>query len=382
MTTTTMSTGAAPTADTRASLTAPLVFDRVSHWYGDVVAVNDISCTVTAGITGLLGPNGAGKTTLLQLAAGVIAPSNGAVRVFGASPVDRPAVYAQVALVPEREALPGMMRARAFIAARAALLGIRDVPTAVDRALHLVELDTVASRRIDTFSKGMKQRVKLAAALVHEPSLVLLDEPFNGLDPRQRLHMMQLLEARADAGTAVVLSSHILEEIANVASRILVVLAGRLAATGDYRSLRRLMTDRPHTVRVQASDHRTLASALMLQPSVMGVEVDDTGLTIRATDYSAFARAVAVVAQGIGCTLYEVQVMDESLEQELARVPAQSPEPSAPVKVAQLDNPNVWTMEIYEGDKVRLETVELPLSSEASTSGNWNMWDLLKTKSN
>ncbi len=318
MTTTTMSTGAAPTADTRASLTAPLVFDRVSHWYGDVVAVNDISCTVTAGITGLLGPNGAGKTTLLQLAAGVIAPSNGAVRVFGASPVDRPAVYAQVALVPEREALPGMMRARAFIAARAALLGIRDVPTAVDRALHLVELDTVASRRIDTFSKGMKQRVKLAAALVHEPSLVLLDEPFNGLDPRQRLHMMQLLEARADAGTAVVLSSHILEEIANVASRILVVLAGRLAATGDYRSLRRLMTDRPHTVRVQASDHRTLASALMLQPSVMGVEVDDTGLTIRATDYSAFARAVAVVAQGIGCTLYEVQVMDESLEHVFA----------------------------------------------------------------
>ena len=296
----------------------PLSFDRVSHWYGDVVAVNDISCTVTAGITGLLGPNGAGKSTLLQLAAGVLAPSNGEVRVYGERPIDRPSIYRHVALVPEREALPGMMRARAFVTARAELLGIRDVAEAVDRALSLVELDTVASRRIDTFSKGMKQRVKLAAALVHEPTLVLLDEPFNGLDPRQRLHMMQLLEARADAGTAVLLSSHILEEIASVASRILVILSGRLAATGDYRTLRRLMTDRPHTVRVRSSDDRRLASALMHEPSVMGVEIDSTGLMIRATDYTALSLSVAPVAQRADCTLYEVQVTDESLEHVFA----------------------------------------------------------------
>ena len=296
----------------------PLSFDRVSHWYGDVVAVNDISCTVTAGITGLLGPNGAGKSTLLQLAAGVLAPSNGEVRVYGERPIDRPSIYRHVALVPEREALPGMMRARAFVTARAELLGIRDVAEAVDRALSLVELDTVASRRIDTFSKGMKQRVKLAAALVHEPTLVLLDEPFNGLDPRQRLHMMQLLEARADAGTAVLLSSHILEEIASVASRILVILSGRLAATGDYRTLRRLMTDRPHTVRVRSSDDRRLASALMHEPSVIGVEIESTGLMIRATDYTALSRSVAPVAQRAECTLYEVQVTDESLEHVFA----------------------------------------------------------------
>ena len=295
-----------------------LEFEGVSHWYGDVVAVNDITCTVSAGITGLLGPNGAGKSTLLQLAAGVLAPSNGAVRVFGASPVDRPDVYRQVALVPEREALPSMMSARAFVAARAALLGIRDIHAAVDHALHMVELDTVATRRIDTFSKGMKQRVKLAAALVHDPSLVLLDEPFNGLDPRQRFHMMHLLEARADQGTSVLLSSHILEEIASVASRILVVLAGRLAATGDYRALRRLMTDRPHTVRVHSSDNRALASALIQQPSVLGVEVDSTGLTVRATDYTALARELAPSAQRLGCTLFEVQVTDESLEHVFA----------------------------------------------------------------
>ena len=296
----------------------PLAFDRVSHWYGDVVAVNDISCSVSAGITGLLGPNGAGKSTLLQLAAGVLAPSNGTVRVYGESPVDRPAVYRRVALVPEREALPGMMQARAFVTARAELLGIRDVKAAVNRALTLVELDTVAARRIDTFSKGMRQRVKLAAALVHDPTLVLLDEPFNGLDPRQRLHMMRLLEERAADGTAVLLSSHILEEIASVAPNILVVLAGRLAATGDYRTLRRLMTDRPHTVRLRSSADRALASALMQELSVIGVEVDGTGLTVRSTDFTALSHAVAPVAQRIGCTLYEVQVTDESLEHVFA----------------------------------------------------------------
>ena len=304
--------------DPRAATTPPLVFEHVSHWYGDVVAVNDISCTITPGITGLLGPNGAGKSTLLQMAAGVLVPSSGSVRVYGSPPDSGPDMYSQLALVPEREALPGMMSARAFVTARAALLGVLDERAAVVRALTLVELDTVAERRIDTFSKGMKQRVKLAAALVHAPSLVLLDEPFNGLDPRQRMHMMRLLEERADSGTAVLLSSHILEEIESVASNILVVLAGRLAATGDYRTLRRLMTDRPHTVRLRTSDDRLLAAALMRESSVIGVDVDDTSLTVRTADYTALSRTVAPVARGIGCTLYEVQVMDESLEHVFA----------------------------------------------------------------
>jgi len=302
----------------RAAESVALVFDHVSHWYGDVVAVNDISCTVSAGITGLLGPNGAGKSTLLQLAAGLLTPTNGSVRVYGESPTVGPAVYRRVALVPEREALPAVMSARAFVSARAELLGVRDVPFAVERALALVELDTVADRRVGGFSKGMRQRVKLAAALVHEPSLVLLDEPFNGLDPRQRLHMMRLLEDRAAAGTAVLLSSHILEEIEGVASRILVMLAGRLAASGDYRTLRRLMTDQPHTVRIRSSDDRLLASALMQVPTVIGVEVGAAGLMVRATDYASFAREVAPVAQRSSLTLYEVEATDESLEHVFA----------------------------------------------------------------
>ena len=298
--------------------TAPLVFEGVSHWYGDVVAVNDITTTVQPGITGLLGPNGAGKSTLLQLAAGLLSPSNGSVRLYGESPARHAATFARVALVPEREALPGMMSARAFVAARAALLGLSDISGATQRALELVELDDVAERRIGGFSKGMRQRVKLAAALVHSPSLVLLDEPFNGLDPRQRLHMMRLLEARAHEGTAVLLSSHILEEIEGVASRILVMLAGRLAASGDYRMLRRLMTDRPHTVRLRSSDDRRLAGALLSVPVVLGVDLETAGLTVRVTDYAALARALAPVSREQGLTLFEVRATDESLEHVFA----------------------------------------------------------------
>lgn len=311
---------AAPTGSASSDVVSPdvLSLNRVSHWYGDVVAVNDISFAVTPGITGLLGPNGAGKSTLLQIAAGVLAPSAGTVKVFGHAPHGASSVYQQLSLVPEREALPGRMSARAFVTARADMLGIRDASSAVDRALQQVELDTIASRRIDTFSKGMRQRVKLAAALVHEPLLLLLDEPFNGLDPRQRLQMMRLLEARADQGVSVVLSSHILEEIAGVATRILVVVAGRLAASGDYRTLRRLMSDRPHTVRMHSSNDRLLSSALMQETTVVGVDLDATGVTVRCTDYMALAQRVAPLAQQHDCTLYEVQVTDESLEHVFA----------------------------------------------------------------
>jgi ABC-2 type transport system ATP-binding protein len=305
---------------TAAHLSAtPLVFDHVSHWYGDVVAVNDVSAVVGPGITGLLGPNGAGKTTLLQLAAGLMGPSGGTVRVFGAAPVRNPDIFRHVALVPEREALPGMLSARAFVEARATLLGLANVRAAAQAALEMVEMDTVADRTVAGFSKGMRQRTKLAAALVQQPRLVLLDEPFNGLDPRQRLHMMQLLEARAKEGTAVLLSSHILEEIEGVASRILVMLAGRLAASGDHRTLRRMMTDRPHTVRIRASDARALASQLVVQPAVMGVELDGTdALNVRTTDYTAFSRLLVQAAKHASVTLYDVLPTDESLEHVFA----------------------------------------------------------------
>jgi ABC-2 type transport system ATP-binding protein len=255
---------------------------------------------------------------MLQMAAGLLAPSSGTVRVYGESPLEHPSIFRKVALVPEREALPSMLSARAFVEARAVLLGLRDPKTAALRALTTVEMDTVADRTVGGFSKGMRQRTKLAAALVHEPTLLLLDEPFNGLDPRQRLHMMRLLEARASEGTAVLLSSHILEEIEGVASRILVMLSGRLAASGDHRTLRRMMTDRPHTVRLRSTNDRALASALLSSPTVMGVDLEADALVVRTADYTGFAHQVGVVAKQASITLLEVQPTDESLEHVFA----------------------------------------------------------------
>jgi ABC-2 type transport system ATP-binding protein len=164
----------------------------------------------------------------------------------------------------------------------------------------------------------MKQRIKVAAALVHDPAVLLLDEPFNGADPRQRLHMMELFRRLAGEGRTLVFSSHILEEVERLAERVLVIVGGRLAASGDFREIRRLMTDRPHTFRLRTSDDRLLASALVANDSVLGVELGDDRLTVRTSQLGAFALAVPVVARDIGVSILELRPTDESLEDVFA----------------------------------------------------------------
>ncbi|HEX5824839.1 MAG TPA: ABC transporter ATP-binding protein, partial [Candidatus Limnocylindrales bacterium] len=192
---------------------APIVLDRVSRWYGNVVAVNDISFSLGAGITGLLGPNGAGKTTILHLLAGLLRPSSGRVLIGGTPAWRNPSIYRELGLVPEREAVHPFLTGRQFVDLAARLQGLPDPLAAAARAIATVELDAAADRPVGTYSKGMRQRAKIAAALVHDPPILLLDEPFNGMDPRQRLHMMDLLRSMASAGRTILFSSHILEEV-------------------------------------------------------------------------------------------------------------------------------------------------------------------------
>ena len=291
-----------------------LQLDRVSRWYGNVVAVNDISFALGPGVTGLLGPNGAGKSTLLHLMAGLLAPSAGRVLVHGGSAWRRPAIYRQVGLVPERETVHPYLTGRQFARLNAQLQGIADADGAADRAIATVDLVAAADRPIGTYSKGMRQRAKLAGALVHDPTVLLLDEPFNGMDPRQRLHMMTLLRSMAADGKTILFSSHILEEVERLADSILVVYAGRLAAAGDFRSIRRLMTDRPHTFTVRSSDDRRLAAALMADASVFGTELADGRIAVRTADYAAFTRALPQVALASSVSLFEVAPTDDSLE--------------------------------------------------------------------
>jgi ABC-2 type transport system ATP-binding protein len=292
----------------------PVAVDNVSRWYGNVVAVNEVSFDLEPGITGLLGPNGAGKSTLLHLMAGFLAPSAGKVTVHGRPAFGDPSVYRDIGLVPEREAYYPFLSGREFVEANAQLQGVADPQAATARAIEQVDLADAQDRAMGTYSKGMRQRAKVAAALVHDPKILLLDEPFNGMDPRQRLHTMGLLRDLAAAGCTILFSSHILEEVERVADRILVVIAGRLAASGDFRAIRRLMTDRPHTFTLRSSNDRALAATLIDEPAVTGVTLDDGLLLVRAADFGAFSRAVAGHAQRAGISVFELLPTDESLE--------------------------------------------------------------------
>jgi ABC-2 type transport system ATP-binding protein len=294
--------------------TGVVELSTVSRWYGNVVAVNDISMSLHPGVTGLLGPNGAGKTTVLHMMAGFLAPSKGTVTIDGKPTWRNPEIYRELGLVTEREAVHGFLTARQFVTACAKMQKLPDPAGAAQRALELVEMTGAAERRIETFSKGMRQRTRVAAALVHEPRVLLLDEPFNGMDPRQRMHMMELLHRLGDSGHTILFSSHILEEVEQVAGLVQVIVAGRLAASGDYRKIRRLMTTRPHVFAVRSSDDRRLAVALIAEKSVAGIEIEATGLTVRASDYGSFTRVLPRIALDQGIRLRQVVPSDESLE--------------------------------------------------------------------
>ena len=286
----------------------------MSRWYGNVVAVNEISFEVSPGVTGLLGPNGAGKSTLLHMLSGFLKPSAGTVTVLGESPWRNPGLYRQLGLVPERESVYGGLTGYEFVLLSARLQGLADPHEATRRAIAEVDLGAAATRATGGYSKGMKQRIKVAAALVHDPSVLLLDEPFNGADPRQRLHMTELFRRLAAEGRTIVFSSHILEEVERLAERVLVIVSGRLAASGDFREIRRLMTDAPHTFVLRTSDNRRLAAALVGHDSVVGVDFGSEQLTVRTSQLGAFARAAPVVARDADVSILELRPTDESLE--------------------------------------------------------------------
>ncbi|MFD5029746.1 ABC transporter ATP-binding protein [Streptomyces sp. NPDC058220] len=288
--------------------------EHTSRWFGNVVAVNDVTMTIGPGVTGLLGPNGAGKSTLINMMAGFLAPSTGTVTLDGQQIWRNESVYRQIGIVPERESMYDFLTGLDFVVANAELHGLG--AKAARAALATVEMEYAQDRKIATYSKGMRQRVKMASALVHDPSVLLLDEPFNGMDPRQRMQLMDLLRRMGATGRTVLFSSHILEEVEQLASHIEVIVAGRHAASGDFRKIRRLMTDRPHRYLVRSSDDRALAAALIADPSTAGIEVDlaEGALRIQAVDFGRFTELLPRVAREHSIRLLTVSPSDESLE--------------------------------------------------------------------
>ncbi|MFI0356289.1 ABC transporter ATP-binding protein [Actinomadura sp. 9N407] len=291
-----------------------LKLEMVSRWYGNVVAVNGVSMTIGPGVTGLLGPNGAGKSTIIHMMGGFLAPSSGTVTLDGAPIWQNPDVYRSLGLVPERESAYDFLTGHQFILAMAKLHKLPDPGAAAKRAIALVEMQPAADRTIGTYSKGMKQRIKMASALVHDPPVLLLDEPFNGMDPRQRIQLMELIRGMAAEGRTILFSSHILEEVERLAGHIEVIVAGRHAASGDFRRIRRLMTDRPHVFLVRSGDDRRLAAEIIADGSARGVELTDKGLRVEAVDFQRFTWLLPRIARDAGVRLWEVSPSDESLE--------------------------------------------------------------------
>lgn len=287
----------------------------VSKWFGQKVALSDVSVEFHPGVTGLLGPNGAGKTTLLRVLSGLQVPSQGSVEVLGIDPRRDRTIYARVALVPEDEAVYPDLTAREFIELRGRLASVPQPHTAAERALQTVELTDAADRPLGGYSKGMRQRAKVAAALVSDPQVLILDEPLNGADPVQRAQLIDLFVRLGAEGRTVIVSSHVLVEVERMTHRVVAMVDGRLAAIGQIDDLRAAMTDKPRQVRIRADQPRLFGAALLAIDGVTGVHLADGVVDVTTTEPAALARLLPVIARDGGIRVSEVAPADESMEQ-------------------------------------------------------------------
>ena len=295
-------------------MTATVEARGLSKWFGQKVAVSEVEVSFEPGITGLLGPNGAGKTTLLRLFTGLQRPSQGTVHIHGVDPRADQSIYSKVAMVPEDEAVYANLTARQFVELNAGLARVKDRANAVDAALAEVDLVDVSHRKLEGYSKGMRQRAKVAAALVGGPDVLFLDEPLNGADPVQRAHLIDLFKKLGEQGRTVIVSSHVLAEVERMADRVIAMVDGRLAAEGTVASLRALMTDKPRLVRIVTDQPRDLGSLLLKNEKVAGLRLDGQTVEVSTSDAGALAMALPGTARDAGIRVRQILPADESLE--------------------------------------------------------------------
>ena len=299
------------------STEAVLVAEHLSKWYGEVSGLNDVSVAIPRGVTGLLGPNGAGKSTFMKLVTGQLAPSTGTVRVLGEPIWGNPALYARIGFCPDQDAFYERMTGRRWLEALVRLNGLprADADAAATRALEVVDLIDAADRRIGSYSKGMRQRVKLAQAIVHDPELLILDEPLSGMDPLMRRRTIRLIKDWARAGKSVLVSSHILHEVEAMTSNILLVNNGRILAEGNVHQIRELIDEHPHTVFVRAVDPRRLAQHLLSQDDVLSVTFEEGAVVIQTAKPDVFyTRLTALAASGDAGAIDAITSPDDNLQ--------------------------------------------------------------------
>jgi ABC-2 type transport system ATP-binding protein len=299
-------------------MTPVIEFNGVSKWYGNVIGLNKLTLRIPAGVTGLLGPNGAGKSTLLQLATGQLRPSQGTVRVLGQPPWNNPALNRHVGLCPEQDAFYEWMTGWDFVRTCARLGGMsrREATAAAERALALVGMTEHMRRAIRGYSKGMRQRTKLAQALVHEPQVLFLDEPLTGTDPIARRDLIDVIRGLGAAGRSVLVSSHVLHEVQALTPHIVLLHRGRLVAEGHVRQLRDLIDKHPHRIVLVCDNYRALAARLVGCADVDGVKFLDreSGLVVETHQPDAFYARLPGLAREDGLALREVYSEDDNLD--------------------------------------------------------------------
>jgi ABC-2 type transport system ATP-binding protein len=291
--------------------------DHVSKWYGQVIGLNDVSVSVPPGITGLLGPNGAGKSTFMKLITGQLAPNKGTITVLGEPIWRNPHLYFQIGFCPEQDAFYERMTGLEWVTALVRLNGLseKESTEAATRALTMVDLMEAADKKIGAYSKGMRQRVKMAQAIVHDPQLLILDEPLAGMDPIARRKTIRMIRDWARSGKSIIVSSHILHEIESMTGNILLINNGRILAEGDVHAIRDLIDEHPHTVYVRAENPRGLARDFIDRVDVRSMRFEDGAVIVETGQPDAFyTRVTELAASGDYGTIEEVTSPDDNLQ--------------------------------------------------------------------
>jgi ABC-2 type transport system ATP-binding protein len=297
--------------------TAVIETTQLSKWYGQVSGLNDVTASIPPGITGLLGPNGAGKSTFMKLITGQIKPSKGSVRVFGEPIWDNPNIYRRIGFCPEQDAFYERMTGLEWVTALVRLNGLNDseATDAAKRAIEKVDLMEAANKKIGAYSKGMRQRIKLAQALVHDPELLILDEPLTGMDPLMRRKTVRLIKDWSRAGKHIVVSSHILHEIEAMTSNILLINNGRILAEGNVHAIRELIDTHPHTVFVRGADPRALARKFLAEDDVLSLRFEPGAVIVETSKPDSFyARLTQLATSGEAGSVDEVTSPDDNLQ--------------------------------------------------------------------
>ena len=298
-------------------MTPLVVADHLSKWYGQVIGLNDVSVSIPPGITGLLGPNGAGKSTLLKLLTGQLKPSKGSITVLGEPVWGNPRIFFRIGFCPEQDAFYDRMTGLEWVAGLARLngLGEQESLAAARHALERVDLMDAANKKIGGYSKGMRQRVKLAQALVHDPELLILDEPLSGMDPIARRRTIRLIKEWAREGRSILVSSHILHEIEAMTSSILLINNGRILAEGDVHQIRELIDEHPHTVHVRAERPRDLAREFLTRDDVLSLRLEQGAIVVETSRPDSFYRYLTeLAADGRAGEITEVTSPDDNLQ--------------------------------------------------------------------